>query len=160
VRHRGRGTEPWPSSFGIYDRDSVARIEAFVRRPKMSAITPTPLEPEWQLPATPSHRTYCASGRLLLCVATRGRKRPSRSGAATNDKVEVWGGPPCIRCTTHLIQAGIRPVVSYPAKTPSTWAAELKGPRLGQDLARFRAPDATVVLDRRGRMAPRSQPRD
>lgn len=46
--------------------------------------------------------------------------------AATDDSGIVWGGPPCIRCTTHVIQAGILRVISYPAKTPSKWAEELK----------------------------------
>lgn len=38
----------------------------------------------------------------------------------------MWGGPPCTRCAVECIQAGIREVVSYPAKlTPSRWHADL-----------------------------------
>lgn len=46
--------------------------------------------------------------------------------AATDDSGLVWGGPPCTRCSTHLIQAGIREVVSYPVKpVPSSWHEDL-----------------------------------
>ena len=37
--------------------------------------------------------------------------------AATDDTGLVWGGPPCTRCTVHVIQAGIRHVCSAPQKT-------------------------------------------
>lgn len=46
--------------------------------------------------------------------------------AATDDTGEVWGGPPCMRCSTHLIEAGITRVVSYPAKLVSKWRDELQ----------------------------------
>lgn len=37
-----------------------------------------------------------------------------------------WGGPPCVRCTVHVINAGITQIVSYPRKAvPSRWAADL-----------------------------------
>lgn len=38
--------------------------------------------------------------------------------AATDETGLVWGGPPCCRCTVHVIQAGIRRVVSRPGKPP------------------------------------------
>lgn len=45
---------------------------------------------------------------------------------ATDDSGEVWGGPPCTRCTVHVIQAGISRVVSRPKKSvPSKWHADL-----------------------------------
>lgn len=38
----------------------------------------------------------------------------------------IWGGPPCTRCAVECIQAGIREIVSYPAKlTPSRWTEDL-----------------------------------
>ena len=44
--------------------------------------------------------------------------------AATDDTGMVWGGPPCTRCTVHLLQAGIAEVVSRPRKAvPSRWRA-------------------------------------
>lgn len=40
---------------------------------------------------------------------------------------EVWGGPPCTRCTVELIQAGITEVVSPPMKVaPSHWRDDLE----------------------------------
>lgn len=46
--------------------------------------------------------------------------------AATDDTGAVWGGPPCTRCTVHVIQAGIARVVSRPLKSgPSKWHADL-----------------------------------
>lgn len=32
-----------------------------------------------------------------------------------------WGGPPCSRCVTHLIQAGIGEIVTYPRNIPERW---------------------------------------
>lgn len=38
----------------------------------------------------------------------------------------VWGGPPCTRCTVELIQTGIREIVTLPFKTvPSRWLEDL-----------------------------------
>jgi dCMP deaminase len=38
----------------------------------------------------------------------------------------LWGGPPCTRCAVECIQAGIKEVVSLPAKTvPSRWHEDL-----------------------------------
>lgn len=38
----------------------------------------------------------------------------------------MWGGAPCTRCAVECIQAGIREIVSYPAKlTPSRWHEDL-----------------------------------
>lgn len=46
--------------------------------------------------------------------------------AATDDTGQVWGGPPCTRCTVHAIQAGITRIVSRPLKPgPSKWHADL-----------------------------------
>jgi len=40
---------------------------------------------------------------------------------------EIWGGPPCTRCTTQLIQCGLSAVVSYPIRTvPSRWEGDLQ----------------------------------
>jgi len=33
--------------------------------------------------------------------------------AITDDSGKVWGGPPCTRCTTHIIQSGITDIVSH-----------------------------------------------
>lgn len=42
--------------------------------------------------------------------------------AATDSSGDVWGGPPCTRCTVELIQTGIREIVSLPFRdTPSRW---------------------------------------
>lgn len=41
---------------------------------------------------------------------------------ATDDSGQVWGGPPCTRCTVEIIQAGIVEIVSRPIKpVPSRW---------------------------------------
>lgn len=46
--------------------------------------------------------------------------------AATDHTGEVWGGPPCTRCTVEIIQAGIDRIVSRPVKTaPSRWHEDL-----------------------------------
>lgn len=46
--------------------------------------------------------------------------------AATSASGEVWGGPPCTRCTVELIQAGIVQVVTWPFKAvPSKWADDI-----------------------------------
>lgn len=38
----------------------------------------------------------------------------------------VWGGPPCTRCTVHVIQTGIVEVVSRPIKSvPSKWHEDI-----------------------------------
>lgn len=50
--------------------------------------------------------------------------------AATDDSGEIWGGPPCTRCTVELIQTGISEIVSYPVKaSPSKWHQDLKNAR-------------------------------
>lgn len=46
--------------------------------------------------------------------------------AATDSTGLVWGGPPCLRCTTHVIQAGITHIVSPPTKLESKWREELE----------------------------------
>ena len=46
--------------------------------------------------------------------------------AATDNSGMVWGGPPCTRCTVHVIQAGIKTIVSRPIKAvPSRWHDDL-----------------------------------
>jgi len=46
--------------------------------------------------------------------------------SATDSSGEVWGGPPCVRCTVEVIQAGIAEVVSYPKRAvPSKWHEDL-----------------------------------
>lgn len=46
--------------------------------------------------------------------------------AATDGGGKVWGGPPCTRCTVHVIQAGIAEVVSWPIRdVPSRWHADI-----------------------------------
>lgn len=40
---------------------------------------------------------------------------------------EIWGGPPCTRCTVQLIQCGLSEVVSYPLRSvPSRWHNDLE----------------------------------
>lgn len=47
--------------------------------------------------------------------------------AATDQSGEVWGGPPCTRCSVHIIQSGIDEIVSYtPKSVPSRWHADLQ----------------------------------
>jgi len=47
--------------------------------------------------------------------------------AATDDSGQVWGGPPCTRCTVEIIQAGIAEIVSYPFKSvPSRWKDDIE----------------------------------
>lgn len=47
--------------------------------------------------------------------------------AATDKTGEIWGGPPCTRCTVEVIQSGILEIVSYPFKSvPSRWTESLK----------------------------------
>lgn len=46
--------------------------------------------------------------------------------AATDDSGNVWGGPPCSRCTVEVIQAGIARIISRPKKSvPSRWHEDL-----------------------------------
>ena len=45
--------------------------------------------------------------------------------AATDETGEVWGGPPCTRCTVEIIQSGIKRIVSYPQKPNSKWTDDL-----------------------------------
>lgn len=47
--------------------------------------------------------------------------------AATQDNGEVWGGPPCSRCTVELIQSGIKHIVSWQQRAvPSRWHEDIK----------------------------------
>ena len=45
--------------------------------------------------------------------------------ACTDESRHIWGGPPCIRCAVHTIQAGIVSVVALPMKKVTKWADEL-----------------------------------
>jgi dCMP deaminase len=46
--------------------------------------------------------------------------------AATDDSGLVWGGPPCMRCSVHVIQAGVARIISWPTKTGfSKWHDDL-----------------------------------
>lgn len=61
------------------------------------------------------------AGRLGLSV-----QGATMYTACTDSSGAIWGGPPCTRCAVEAIQAGIREIVSYPAKTvPSRWADDL-----------------------------------
>ena len=56
--------------------------------------------------------------------------------AATSVDGGLWGGPPCVRCTVEVIQAGIIEIVSYPVKSAiSKWAADLETARILLDEA-------------------------
>ena len=46
--------------------------------------------------------------------------------AASDASGAVWGGPPCVRCAMHVIQAGITQIISRPRKAvPSRWNDDL-----------------------------------
>lgn len=39
----------------------------------------------------------------------------------------VWGGPPCTRCTVEVIQAGISEIIAYSsAAIPDRWKADIE----------------------------------
>jgi len=44
--------------------------------------------------------------------------------ALTDDTREVWGGPPCLRCTVEIIQAGIVEIVAKPFKNVDSYWKE------------------------------------
>lgn len=47
--------------------------------------------------------------------------------SATDKSGDIWGGPPCHRCVVHVIQSGIKRIVTYPMKkTPSRWRGSLE----------------------------------
>ena len=57
-------------------------------------------------------------------VSTKGRKLYL---AATDGSGQVWGGPPCTRCTVEIIQSGVSEIVSRPFKTGfSHWKSSLE----------------------------------
>lgn len=46
--------------------------------------------------------------------------------AAMNSNGDLWGGPPCHRCTAEILQTGISKIISYKKKqVPSKWAEDL-----------------------------------
>lgn len=50
--------------------------------------------------------------------------------SATDDTGAVWGGPPCVRCTVEVMQAGISCIVSRPFKAvPSRWKDSIEKAR-------------------------------
>ncbi len=44
--------------------------------------------------------------------------------ALTDETGQVWGGPPCTRCTVEIIQAGIAEVVAKPFKNQTSYWTE------------------------------------
>jgi dCMP deaminase len=44
---------------------------------------------------------------------------------ATDDTGLKWGGPPCSKCMPHVIQSGIKRIISRPPKLHSKWANDL-----------------------------------
>lgn len=44
---------------------------------------------------------------------------------ATDHTGLKWGGPPCSKCMPHIIQAGIKKIISRPPKLISKWADDL-----------------------------------
>jgi dCMP deaminase len=49
---------------------------------------------------------------------------------ATDRSGEIWGGPPCVRCTVETIQVGISEIVSLAFKNvPSRWKADIEQAR-------------------------------
>lgn len=47
--------------------------------------------------------------------------------SATDKGGDIWGGPPCHRCIVHVIQSGIKRIVTYTMKkTPSRWRGSLE----------------------------------
>ena len=70
----------------------------------------------------------CAERNAVLNAARQGiaTKGSTLYLVATDPTGEVWGGPPCTRCTLEIIQAGIVEVVSPPKRTrPSKWHADM-----------------------------------
>jgi dCMP deaminase len=59
------------------------------------------------------------------CVGTRLKGCELYLGA-TDISGEVWGGPPCTRCTVEIIQSGIVGIVSWrPKSVPSRWHEDI-----------------------------------
>lgn len=51
--------------------------------------------------------------------------------SATDASGLVWGGPPCVRCTVEVMQAGITAIVSRPFKAgASRWRESIEKARL------------------------------
>jgi len=63
----------------------------------------------------------------LLTAARTGPavKNATMYVACKNKQGDIWGGVPCVRCTTALIEAGIKEVVSWPRKAKSKWHADM-----------------------------------
>lgn len=58
-------------------------------------------------------------------TATRGTRLYVAATNASGD--EVWGGPPCTRCTVECMQAGIVEYISRPFKNvPSRWLEDIQ----------------------------------
>ncbi|WP_437224556.1 deoxycytidylate deaminase [Planctomicrobium sp. SH661] len=50
--------------------------------------------------------------------------------ALTDETEQVWGGPPCLRCTVEIIQSGITEVVAKPFKNvESYWTSSVEQAR-------------------------------
>ena len=57
-------------------------------------------------------------------VSTKGRKLYL---AATDGGGQVWGGPPCTRCTVEIIQSGVSEIISPPLGTGfPNWKASIE----------------------------------
>ena len=55
---------------------------------------------------------------------------------ATDSSDQIWGGPPCHRCSVELIQAGIKKIVALPFKNgESSWSESVKLSRMILDEA-------------------------
>ena len=52
---------------------------------------------------------------------------------ATDHTGMKWGGPPCSTCMPHIIQAGIKKIISRPPKKISNWSRSLE---ISKDLIR------------------------
>jgi dCMP deaminase len=65
------------------------------------------------------------------CICNAARVGVSLKGctlylAASDHSGMIWGGAPCTRCTVHVIQAGIKQVVTFPPKgVPSRWHEDI-----------------------------------
>lgn len=63
---------------------------------------------------------------VLNCAMVGRSMQGATLYTACQSNAAIWGGPPCTRCAVECIQAGVREVVSYPAKTgPSRWTEDL-----------------------------------
>jgi dCMP deaminase len=98
----------------IVDRDQAVRAMGFNGFPDGIAETP-------QRMANRDYKLMLTVHAEMAALMSAVRQGISLFGctlyiAATDDSGMVWGGPPCCRCAVHIIDAGIRRVVSFPGK--------------------------------------------